>query len=276
MIPHISLLVATLNRCEELDRLLSSLHKQRHCHFHIYIADQNPKGFLDVILEPYAARMPITVVPMPACGVSAARNALLPLAKGDIIAFPDDDCWYEPDTLAAAVDFFRQYPSCAALLGSWVESAKQCSSAASTVPLTRYSAFAGSETYVQFYRREVVQAVGNFDTMLGPGTGLPWGCGEDTDYVLRAIAHNFCVRRAPSVTVHHPRPALSAPLDAHLCQKYTNYALGRMFLLRKHHFPLWFKLANVMYPAYRALVEGPSSWAYRWSMFKGRLKGLFG
>lgn len=272
--PHITLIVTVISRTDPLERLLQSLKQQYYTKFSIVIVDQNAQGELDCLLKSFTS-LTLTHVYCSPSGVSRARNVGLQYAKGDIIVFPDDDCWYEPNTLAAAVDFFREYPSCAALLGSWVESAKQYPPATSTVPLTRYSAFAGSETYVQFYRREVVQAVGDFDTTLGPGTGLPWGCGEDTDYVLRAIARNFCVKRAPSVKVHHPRPALSAPLEPHLLQKYTNYALGRMYLLRKHTFPLWFKLANVMYPMWRALVEGPRSWPYRWAMFKGRLRGLF-
>lgn len=276
---HFSLLVATMGRTVEFGRLLDSLCQQTLQNYHVYIADQNPQGFLDAVLQPYTGVIPITVVSIPACGVSAARNALLPLAQGDIIAFPDDDCWYEPDTLAAAVDFFREHPCYAGVLGRWMEMPPKYCTAGELKPLTRLSVFTGSETYTQFYRRDVIQAVGDFDVQMGPGTGLAWGCGEDTDYVLRAIKLGFCVGRTATIRVHHPRPLLQGALTPHLLQKHTAYALGRMYLLKKHAFPLWFKVLNVLYPLallpLDTLRQGRAAARYRWAMFMGRLRGLF-
>lgn len=65
--------------------------------------------------------------------------------------------------------------------------------------------FVRGETYVQFHRRSATIAIGMFDPELGPGTGLPYGCGEDTDYLLRAANHGP-VYRAPAIRVFHPCP----------------------------------------------------------------------
>lgn len=109
--PSIDLLIATLGRKGELEQLLISLEGQTYRNFHIYLADQNPPGFLDGMLARHSG-LPLTRIILPSRGVSTARNALLPMAQGELIAFPDDDCWYAPDTLANVVDAFRKHPQC--------------------------------------------------------------------------------------------------------------------------------------------------------------------
>ena len=37
-------------------------------------------------------------------GLSRARNAGLRMIAGDIVSFPDDDCWYPPDLLQRVAD----------------------------------------------------------------------------------------------------------------------------------------------------------------------------
>ncbi|MDR2669598.1 MAG: glycosyltransferase [Desulfovibrio sp.] len=143
--------------------------------------------------------------------------------------------------------------------------------------VNRFSAFRRSETFLQFYRRRCVEAVGPFDETLGPGTGLPYGCGEDTDYVLRALAAGFGVYRAPSVVVLHPAALACDPPPA---RKVRAYAAGRMRLLRKHGLPPWFVLANIVWPllcvpgeclrACRTVVH------FRWGMFRARLSSCPG
>lgn len=38
------------------------------------------------------------------CSLSKARNIGLDYVEGEYIAFPDDDCWYEPDTLSKVLN----------------------------------------------------------------------------------------------------------------------------------------------------------------------------
>ena len=137
-------------------------------------------------------------------------------------------------------------------------------------PVSQIGTFKHGETYLQFFRAEVVKDL-RFDPRLGPGTGLPYGCGEDTDYLLEA--HKRApVWRCPSIRVFHPSPDTHVPSDA----KIASYAAGRMFLLKKHAFPLWFRCANVLYPLCMlpldALRKGRKAARYRWRMFVERLR----
>lgn len=276
--PHITLVVTTCKRTDLLLRLLHSLTKQNYQHFSVVLVDQNPAPHLIGLLSEFPSLSLKHNIITPA-GVSQARNIGLAHAHGDIIAFPDDDCWYEADTLEAVARFFNQHPDYAGVLGVWNEKGAFDLHEHPVKELSRYSVFKGSQTYVQFYRKEAVKAIGDFDNELGPGTGLPWGCGEDTDYALRCIKKGYLMGKSSSIHVHHPMPSLDAPLTPTLRKKNHEYALGRMYLLKKHKFPFWFKLANVLYPLallpLDAIRQGKHAACYRWAMFKGRLQGLF-
>ena len=265
----IDLLIATIGRKAELDRLLTSLEGQTCKNFRIFLADQDQPGYLDDMLARHAA-LPITRVMLPPQGVSIARNALLERASGDIIVFPDDDCWYAPDTLERVCESFAEYPACGALLGVWTPSPDVSARGVSEGVVSRTGLFQLAGTCVQFYRKEAVEGI-RFDPLLGPGTGLPYGCGEDTDYLLMVSARTE-VRRYAKIRVFHPSPKENQPSP----QKVASYAAGRMYLLKKHKFSKLFVLCNVLFPLCLALLDavlyGKKQGVYRWRMFRERLR----
>lgn len=208
---------------------------------------------------------------LPSKGVSTARNALLSLiGDKEIIIFPDDDCWYAPDTLAQVAEAFQRHSPAGTVMGKSIDASPASPSCGQDAPVSQIGTFKHGETYLQFFRAEVVKDL-RFDPRLGPGTGLPYGCGEDTDYLLEA--HKRApVWRCPSIRVFHPSPDTHVPSDA----KIASYAAGRMYLLKKHAFPLWFRCANVLYPLCMlpldALRKGRKAARYRWRMFVERLR----
>lgn len=262
--PSIDLLIATIGRKGELDRLLTSLEGQTYKNFHIFLADQNPSGYLDDMLARYSG-LPITRIMLSPQGVSVARNALLEQSKADIIVFPDDDCWYASDTLERVCEAFAAYPSCGALLGVWTSSPDIYASGMPRGVVSRAGLFQLAGTCVQFYRRKPITGI-RFDPLLGPGTGLPYGCGEDTDYLLYVHTRTE-VRRYAKIRVFHPSPKENQPSP----QRVASYAAGRMYLLKKHKFSRLFMLLNVMYPLcvapLDALRHGKAQGAYRLRMF---------
>lgn len=267
--PLLSLLIATVRRRTELERLLLSLRQQEHTCLQIIIADQNPPSFLEDLHAQFSD-LPLQIIPVPDKGVSQARNAIIPLAEGSYIAFPDDDCWYATDTLAQVVEAFQRHPEAGAVMGKSIDASPVSPSCGKDAPVSQIGTFKNGETYLQFFRAEVVKDL-RFDPRLGPGTGLPYGCGEDTDYLLEA--HKRApVWRCPSIRVFHPSPDTHVPSDA----KIASYAAGRMYLLKKHAFPLWFRCANVLYPLCMlpldALRKGRKAARYRWRMFVERLR----
>ena len=274
-VPLFSLLVATVGRKNELSRLLESLACQDLStdNFEVLIADQNPERFLETVLAPFSSRLRLQVVSIPNNGVSQARNALLPLAQGEYIAFPDDDCYYAATTLQHVLNCFKSFKHAGGILVEWLPSQAKKNACRGIVTVNWLTAFKRGEAYVQFYRREVVQAIGCYDPKLGPGTGLPYGCGEDTDYLLRAIKAEFTVLRVPGACVFHNKVISLQDTDV---KKIRSYAMGRMYLLHKQRLPLWFHICNILYPLFRMIFEGRKSVAYRWQMFLARWQGFKG
>ena len=113
--PAVSLIVATLNRVAELERLLASLDGQTVEHFEVIIVDQNPDDRLAGTL----ARHPKLNLVHLRCrpGASRARNVGLRAARGNIIGFPDDDCWYPENVLKVVTEWFASHPEFDGLFG---------------------------------------------------------------------------------------------------------------------------------------------------------------
>lgn len=85
-----------------------------------------------------------------------------------------------------------------------------------------------------FMRRGIAEAVGGFNENLGVGAPSIYQSGEETDYVLRALAAGFEMWHESSLMVHHP------PLGCIARRKRTSYpfALGTGCVLRLHDHPL--------------------------------------
>ena len=101
-----SLIVCTLGRYEELDQLFESLRKQTYSDFEVILVDQNDKDYLNEIINEYSNEFDIRHI-FSEKGLSRARNIGLKYVSGQIVAFPDDDCWYPIDLLERVNNFFQ-------------------------------------------------------------------------------------------------------------------------------------------------------------------------
>lgn len=202
--PRLALCIATVGRITELDRLLTSLEQQTCTDFHIYLADQNAPGLLDAMLQKHED-LQITRILLPSRGVSVARNALLShVGDEDIIVFPDDDCWYATDTLAQVAEAFQRHPEAGAVMGKSIDASPVSPSCGKDAPVSQIGTFKNGETYLQFFRAEVVKDL-RFDPRLGPGTGLPYGCGEDNGLSAGSAQARSCL----ALSVHQGLPSLA-------------------------------------------------------------------
>lgn len=272
---HFSLIVVTKDRLDVIERLFSSLSRQEYKNFSVIFVYENTCNKLaTTLIDCFSDAFSIMGIATGPVGVARARNIAFPHISGEYVAFPDDDCWYLPDTLAKIAQIFTDNPSVGGILATRISHANSLpedNGALSEV--SRFSAFRGSETFLQFYLRSCVDRIGKFDETLGSGTGLPYGSGEDTDYVLRAVQKGYIIGKTLSVGVCHPDVDFDSPS---LQQKTTAYANGRMYLLRKHNFPIWFRLANVFYPLAALSKDiwryGLNAARWRWAMFIARIK----
>lgn len=253
-----SLIVATIGRTGELQSFLGSLDAQKCRDFEVIVVDQNAN--LDITPFLMNRRFPIRHV-RSSPGASHARNAGLRMAQGEIIAFPDDDCTYEADTLSAVADFFESHPDVGAVIGKWKSCVRE--------EVGRYGIFHQAGTCFYFLRREWTERIGEFDEDFGPGPDSRYRGGEDTDYLIRGRVLGMRIFREPTIVIRHP----DMSFDSNSRRKVRLYGVARMALLRKHRYSLWFRLANLLFPVFK-MVLCPTKICYLWEMFRGRLEGI--
>jgi len=275
----VSLIVATVERTSEVHRLLTSLAAQTHKNFELIVVDQNLDGRLERVMAAFEDRLTIVRVTSPR-GVSRARNAGMKNITGDIVGFPDDDCWYPPLLLESVVARFEAHADWDGVTGRIVNETNAVSGDA------RFDAKSGSVTLSNLWRRacaatifftkETVEAVGGFDEELGPGAGTPWGGAEDIDYPARAIKAGRTIVYDPTICVFHPDLSLAAQTDE-LKRAYSYGAgIGRVWMKQK--FPvriIGYYLLRPLVGACVSLVTGRWTRArYRWASFQGRVSGV--
>jgi glycosyltransferase involved in cell wall biosynthesis len=91
----LSIIIATVNRVEELNYLLASIENQNinKSKIEVIIIDQNRNNILENIISSYRS-LPVLHIRLPIVGLSIARNAGIEISRGEFMAFPDDDCVY--------------------------------------------------------------------------------------------------------------------------------------------------------------------------------------
>ncbi len=232
----ISLIVATVNRVTELERLLESLEAQSCRDFEVLVVDQNPDDRLVPVLGLHTS-LAIRHLRSER-GISRARNAGLLVARGDLIAIPDDDCWYPPELLATVAAWFRSQPGFG-LLFTALRTAENALSGPKTPAAARRCTKSDVSTCLAasaalFMRRSVATAVGGFNEYLGIGAASKYQAGEERDYVLRAHEKGFEFWYEPAFTVHHPP---FGSIERLRKTTYT-YALSEGCVQRMYRYPL--------------------------------------
>src|SRR5579871_590427 len=180
-----SLIMATLGRVEQPEVFLSSLQRQTWRDFEVVLVDQNPDARLAPLAERYSRCFPLIHLGSRP-GLSRARNAALPYASGDIIGFPDDDCWYPPDLLERLHRLMESRPEIQGVSGRALADGGRPRGRWARRPalIGKYNIFGRCISFAIFLKRRLAERVGPFDETLGLGASTPWLGAEDYDYLL--------------------------------------------------------------------------------------------
>jgi glycosyltransferase involved in cell wall biosynthesis len=238
-----SLIVVTLSRDLDLYRLLNSLNSSINLSaedIEIIVVDQNPVGFL-VNLEEYCPRFNIKHLHSTVKGISYNRNIGISVSKGEILAFPDDDCIYNPNTLSIALNKFLN--SNCDFIGGRVIGLNTKKGI-----FRKWPPFELSYNFINFYflttsvsifiRRS---SVVNFDLNLGSPSN--YGSCEDIDFIFRVLTKKSSGLYSPEILVYHPEPdGLSISRE-----KVFAYAAGLGFFISKNLNPSIFLLFLIIF-----------------------------
>lgn len=247
---HFSLIVATVNRVQETERLLASLsHQNYNGTFDVIIVDQNPDDRLNAMVERYQQYFPITHLRQDQALLARARNQGIAYMTGDYVGFPDDDCVYEVDTLSKAAQFLVEHAQYAGVVGNVLdldcdEEAILLAPAPAAGVIDYDKAWMVGMTAAFFMHAKYVKN-NRFDETIGPGTF--WGCGEDADFLLRCMDQGATFYFTPQLVVRHPSP-IKIYTTWQLAARYFRYGRGTGYLMGKRQFTVKTALKVIIEP----------------------------
>jgi glycosyltransferase involved in cell wall biosynthesis len=275
---RMSLILATKTRVGEVERFIRALRKQEHADLELIVVDQNKDSRLEAVLIQAPGAFDIVHLHSEP-GLSHARNVGLASVTGDIVAFPDDDCWYPDGLLARVVSEFESHPLVHGFTGRSEDgqghpsggSFSRCQSKVNVNNVWKKGI-----SYTIFLRSSVLAAVGLFDENLGLGARTPFLSGEETDYLIRTVKQGFNIQYLPNLVVFHRNPVL---YDQMHCNKAFHYGAGMGRVLSKHHYRLWYNLYAILRPLAGVTLSlvtlRARKAAYHLAIAKGRVFGLW-
>ncbi|CAN5120525.1 glycosyltransferase family 2 protein [soil metagenome] len=202
MLNGISAVVATYKRKDELARLFDSVIDNCMSDMELIIADQNTDGLLDELIERYQDRLNIQHVKLTEANQSKARNYGAALAKYNILCFPDDDSWFEKDTLHKVTEHFKTEADTDLLVINWKQN-PLVHSTSHQLTKKEICSFrsVGYVTYVLFFKTQVFKKLGGFIEHIGIGQYI--GGGEDSELTFRTLHNDHKIYFDASAKVNH-------------------------------------------------------------------------
>jgi len=222
MKPLVSIIICTHSRASVLPETLKSLLGQQldgsfECEF--LVVDNSPTGQMKAVLEPlygsFGGRL--RYLQEPVQGKSRALNLGINNARGEMIAFTDDDVIADPQWLLTLIRCLRER-GCDGVGGrvlpvfppetpQWIKDNPVKIAGGVVIydygdeefryDLTRYP-FIGAN-YV--FQRNVFATCGFFRTDLGPGTPI---MGEDTEFIERLVEKGKVLYYCGKAVIRHP------------------------------------------------------------------------
>ena len=221
MVPHVTVIVCTRDRPAPLAACLDAVAQQGYPHFDILVVDNGSAAPVNDICRSRGA----ACISEPTAGLTRARNLGARAARGEIVAYIDDDAVAEPGWLAALVREFDD-PEVAAVAGrtrymnaqgdSLSMTAEDAAGEIGRRPHQRFdrgtpdwftlACFGriGDGNTMAFCRSVVTSSV-RFDERLGRGRLLD--SGDEHVAFTSLISDGHRVTHAPDAVVRHPMPA---------------------------------------------------------------------
>ena len=222
--PLVSVIVCTHDRPEGLRAALRSVLDQAYAPFEVLVVDNAPSTDEARRVVAALADPRVRYLLEPRAGLSHARNVGARTARGEILAYTDDDVEVDRDWLRWIADAFARAPRVGVVTGLVPAAALETRSQAifdarigwadrleprlydlgANDPGTRffpYSAGVFGTGANCAFRAETLRELGYFDERLGPGNATLGG--EDLDMFLRALLAGWTLSYEPAAIVWH-------------------------------------------------------------------------
>jgi GT2 family glycosyltransferase len=253
--PTVSIVVCTRDRPEGLRRCLAALSQLEYEHREVIVVDNAPVGgpTAALVAEAAAGDPRVRYVREPRPGLSRARNKGLREARGELIAFTDDDVRVDAMWLAGILRGFGRGSDVACVTGlvasASLEQASErffdervsWASSCEARVYGRDDGDQGSKLYPyaagmfgtganMALRTRVARALGGFDECLGAGS--PTSGGEDLDMFVRVLRSGHALSYEPAALVWHDHRVRAQDLE----RQMYGYGKGLAAFLCKYLF----------------------------------------
>jgi glycosyltransferase involved in cell wall biosynthesis len=188
--PRVTVIVAAYNGERFLQETLESVFAQDFASFEVVFVDDGSDDRTGEIAQAF----PVRYVRQENQGLPAARNAGLALARGDLVAFLDDDDLLPPTKLSAQARYLDEHPETGCVLGrqEWI-----VEEGVEPPPLARdpiFGELGGIQLVTAMIRRRVLDELGGFDAS--------YRYAEDRDLFIRMREHGVEIAVVPEVVLH--------------------------------------------------------------------------
>ena len=271
----ISLVQTSQDRRKELIFFVESLNAQERVKLKdiqlIFIDQGENRDIFDKLDK----RIELTYIKTKHCSLSHARNIGLKYVKGQYIGFPDDDCWYEPETLKLVLQYLQQGKYQGVTGKGTNENGIPTSifpNSSSELTVEKRCAAISYTIFLKFCPDI------KFDEIMGVGSPYNIGAGEETDYLLMHMEkYKYRIFYDPLISIHHPTSNIYDKKTI-LSRSYS-YARGAGYLMQKHKFSIAYKIKQFVRPIGGMIIHilkgDYFSFRKSYLIFKGRLEGYF-
>lgn len=206
-LPFFSIVVPTYNRPKRLSQCvaaIAALDYPRNC-FEVILVDDGSEMDLAPAIAPIQDSLDIQLLRQENQGPAAARNRGAQAAKGNFLAFTDDDCEPLPDWLSIFAEQFKKTPK--ALVGGYSINAltdNPYSTASQQLIDYLYNYYNGEDKSITFFAsnnialpRAIFEELGGFDI------SFPLAAAEDREFCDRWLHRGYTMVYAPQARIHH-------------------------------------------------------------------------
>lgn len=273
----ISMVLATLGRKDELVLFLECLSNQGTKDFEIIIVDQNEDGYIDDIIVRFNKMYDIRHIKITKKGLSVARNIGLKYVKGDIVCFPDDDCYYGENSLLKVINYFAANDLVDCLIIKALDFERNLLTKEKyTSSINEQSLWNIGISIALFFKTDVINKVGMFDESLGVGSGTIYCSGEETDFLYRTKKVGY-IAYCNDIEVFHPQK--EDIINNAIIKRAYYYGCGCGRVLNKNKASISMKYSCLLRPFLGTIVAlfqfNVLLAKKRWMTFLGRCRGLF-
>jgi glycosyltransferase involved in cell wall biosynthesis len=208
--PSVSALVCTRDRGRFVVDTVLSILANTHPNFELVVVDQSGDSETADALSPHFSDPRLKYVKSSAAGKGAALRIGLSEARGAVVAITDDDCIVPQYWLEKFEEIFAAHPNVAVAFCN-VEAAEHDPTQGFVPDFVRSSerllTTAHDARFVRglgagiAVRRSMIEKIGGFDPLLGPGSRFP-DC-DDRDIAMRALLARYNVYETTSIVVKH-------------------------------------------------------------------------